>query len=400
VTEYGKVWVPGDQPPAGLSDAELQAWQHMNPNDYGYAPSVWDYLGNPSQGTGGITATAPIVAPNQTGPESYLENGQTYTNAADATTAMNGGTPATATTPSTGLSGFNPATSTASDVGAGNVSNTALTAQLNGLSSTDTGVGSSGVGATIPTPVQTPMPTLGGVAGGTSSATGTTGATSGTSQPIPTTGGSASYSLTPTTPDNALSNSTITPGAGTDRFAIAQQQYNDWQAQTDPQFQAAERDRLRYAAANGAVGQGATATSINDIAAQREADMRTKRDTFLNDALTGSIEDAYRNIGIAQQQQGVQIGQQNTAFGQQVTAQQLMDSEQGQQWAEQLQALGFNAQQIQQAFENAVQTQQLSDSESAAQFYQAYEQYVAGTSGNPVSFETWLAGQYARPAAA
>lgn len=223
---------------------------------------------------------------------------------------------------------------------------------------------------------------------------------------LPTAGAStggtsgAGYNLTPTTPNTALSNSTITPGPATDRFAIAKQQYDDWQAQTDPQFQAAERDRIRYAAAGGAIGQGATATSINDIEAQREADMRTKRDTFLNDALTGSIADQYQNIGIAQQQQGVQIGQQNTAFNQQVTVQQLMDSEQGQQWQMQMQAMGFNAQQIQQAFENQVKTQQLSDSEQAQQFYQAYQQYAAGNIGDPAAFLQWLAGQYARPAGA
>jgi hypothetical protein len=217
--------------------------------------------------------------------------------------------------------------------------------------------------------------------------------------PIPTTGGSASYSLTPTTPDNALSNSTITPGPGTDRFKIAQDRYNASVAASNPQYEADLRDATRMAAATGTIGSGSLNTSLGNIENTRQNTLAAQQSGFLNDALTGSIEDAYRNIGIAQQQQGVQIGQQNTAFGQQVTVQQLMDSEQGQQWAEQLQALGFNAAQIQQMFENAVKTQQLSDSENQQAFLQAYEQYVQGTSGNPVSYETWLAGQYAKSAA-
>lgn len=215
-----------------------------------------------------------------------------------------------------------------------------------------------------------------------------------------TSGAMSAVNLTPTTPSNALTNFTISPGALADRYSTAKTQYDDWVTQTDPQFQAANRDALRYAAAGGTIGSGQLNTSLGDIQLNRENAMRSSRDTFLGNALNASIDDAYKNIGIAQQQQAFQQGQQATAFNQNVTLQTLRDSELGQQFQQLMTTLGFNSQQQQQAFENAFKVQQLSDDETGQSFYRALQQAILGYSNDPASYMTWLAGQYAQPSRA
>lgn len=215
---------------------------------------------------------------------------------------------------------------------------------------------------------------------------------------LPTTSGAmTAVQLTPTTPTNALTNFTITPGPQTDRYATAQRNYDDWVQESDPQFQAAMRDANRYSAAAGRIGSGQATNSIGDIQTQRENNIRSKRDEFLGNALNSSIEDAYRNIGIAQQQQQFQAGQQQTGFNQQVTLQQLADSEAGQTFQQLMTTMGFNAQQIQQAFENAYRVQTLSDDETGQAFYRALQQAMFGSQGDPSDIYEWLAQLYALP---
>lgn len=122
--------------------------------------------------------------------------------------------------------------------------------------------------------------------------------------------------LTPTTVDNALTNDTITPGPMADRFKIAQDQWQNFVNATQPQYDAQLRDAERNAFGAGRGVSGALRTSLGDLANQRSLALDTQKNDFLNNALSGSIEDAYRNIGIAQQQQGFQAGQQGTAFNQ------------------------------------------------------------------------------------
>lgn len=197
----------------------------------------------------------------------------------------------------------------------------------------------------------------------------------------------AGYNLAPTIPNTSLSNSTITPGPGVDRFKIAQDEYNAAKAASEPGYRADLTMADRMAAGAGTIGSGQLNTSLGNIANTRQQTLANQQSNFLNTALTGTIADQYQNIGIAQQQQGVQIGQQNTAFNQQMSVQQLMDSEQGQQWAMQMQAMGFNAQQIQQAFENQVQTQQLSDTENNQSFNQSMQKLLVGSAGDPSGIE-------------
>jgi len=163
------------------------------------------------------------------------------------------------------------------------------------------------------------------------------------------------YNLNPTTPQNALTNSTITPGPGTDRYAIAKQQLADFTKGSEPAYQASLRDANRYNFGRGRGVSGIANNSIGDLELQRENAIRSSQDQFLGNALTGSIEDAYRNLGIAQQQQGFQAGQQQTAFGQNYA------------------------------------TQQLSDSEKKDAFSQVLQQWMAGTSNDPSQTALYLA---------
>ncbi len=274
---------------------------------------------------------------------------------------------------------------TATDAG-GSIAANLPTLQLgaNGLPATPSSTASTAPTVTPSAPSAPASPTVNGL-----SASAATGGNSG-----------AGYNLTPTTPSTALSNSTITPGPGVDRFKIAQDEYNAAKAASEPGYQADLTLADRMAAGAGTIGSGQLNTSLGNIANTRQSTLAKQQSDFLNQALTGTIADQYQNIGIAQQQQGVQIGQQNTAFNQQMSVQQLMDSEQGQQWTMQMQALGFNAQQIQQAFENQVQTQQLSDSENNQSFNQAMQKLLVGSAGDPSGIELIMMQVYGMDAEA
>ena len=215
--------------------------------------------------------------------------------------------------------------------------------------------------------------------------------------PAPTTTAGGTVNLTPTTPDTALSNYTISPGALADRFQIANARIADWNAQEEPIFDRTIQEISQNRAGAGQLGSGMLRGAFRDAANTYDQQRLSAQRGFLNDALTGSIDDAYKNIGIAQQQQGVQIGQQQQGFNNQVTLQQLQDSENGQQWTQLMQSLGFNAQQMQQAWENAYKAQQLTDDETGQAFNRAMQQFVLGSSGNPTDIEEWLAGLYALP---
>ncbi len=111
---------------------------------------------------------------------------------------------------------------------------------------------------------------------------------------------------------------TIQPGPATDRYAIAQSRYDDFAKSTDPYYQKALRDVKSAAFGRGQGGSGMLRTSLGDAANLRNIQLDTARSGFLNDALEGSIGDAYKNIGIAQQQQGFQAGQQREASSQDI----------------------------------------------------------------------------------
>lgn len=242
----------------------------------------------------------------------------------------------------------------------------------------------------VPPPTQAVVPPAMTSPGSPSTSTGTTSATApGTNLGYAT--------LSPTTPQNALTNSTILPGSQTDRIALANRAIQDWDTQDQPLFTRDVRTANLNAASRGQLGSGALNSSLGDVVNNHASNRTTAESQYLTTAQTGAIDDAYKNIGILQQQQGFESGQQQINFGQNVQLQQLADSEQGQQWTQYLQALGFNAQQIQQAFTNAFQVQQLGDSENSQSFYQALEQMIQGAQGDPTQLLEEIAKQYATP---
>lgn len=113
-----------------------------------------------------------------------------------------------------------------------------------------------------------------------------------------------------------LTSQLITPGQGTDRLQLAKQYEDAWNAATNPQFAADQRDVARQMAALGATGSGREVSSLGDVLANRDTARNAAMQNFLTNAQEGSIEDAFRKLGILQQQQGFQAGQQNTAFNQ------------------------------------------------------------------------------------
>lgn len=215
--------------------------------------------------------------------------------------------------------------------------------------------------------------------------------------PIPTSGGSPSYGLTPTTPQGSLLNQTITPGPGVDRYAIANDLLSQWDANSQPQEEAQIKALEQSGAARGQIGSGMMRGALADESNRYQTARTTAQRGFLTDALNGSVEDSYRNLGVAQDQQKFQAGQAQQGFNNNVTLQGLQDSEQGQMWTQQMQSMGFNAQQMQAAFENAYRVQQLSDDETGQAFSRAMQQFVLGSQGSPQSIEEWLAGLYALP---
>ena len=119
-----------------------------------------------------------------------------------------------------------------------------------------------------------------------------------------------------TNPQSDLRGQTIVPGAGADRNAIAQNQVNTWNASSEPQYQADLRSAVSAGYGRGQGGSGQLRTSLGNLAYNRDLQRNSAQSNYLNSALTGSIDDAYKNVGIAQNQQQFQAGLQNQTFNQ------------------------------------------------------------------------------------
>lgn len=132
--------------------------------------------------------------------------------------------------------------------------------------------------------------------------------------PLPVQGLGPGAAGTPTNPANPLTQQTLSRAPTADRFQLAQDRFQQFTEQTSPAYQAALRDATRMGAAAGGLGSGQLRTSIGDLAAQRDLNLRTNERGFLTDALEGTIADSFGDVGIAQQQQGFQNQQQQQAF--------------------------------------------------------------------------------------
>lgn len=132
--------------------------------------------------------------------------------------------------------------------------------------------------------------------------------------------------MTPTDPNNDLRSQTITPGPALDRFKLAQDQLKTFNDATNPYYEASLRDANRSAAGAGRLGSGMLRTSIGDLANQRNLQLETQGQSFLQDALSGSQDDSRANLNSLLAEQQYQTQAQNQSFNQNVVGQQLQDS--------------------------------------------------------------------------
>lgn len=176
---------------------------------------------------------------------------------------------------------------------------------------------------------------------------------------LPASGPNTAPTLTPLTPDNALTNSIIAPSANVNRFDVAKNQISDEiKNELEPQFNS---DARTISAQSFGVGRGVSGnnrTKEGDLALQHSRDINQLTSNYLNPALTGTIQDSLNNANFAAGQQQFEAGQQNTAFNQAVTGQTLADQEQGQS------------------------------------FYQALQKLLAGSSGDPAQIQLLLSELY------
>lgn len=130
----------------------------------------------------------------------------------------------------------------------------------------------------------------------------------------------------PINPASDLRSQTIGVGPTADRNQIAQNQVNTWNASSQPQFQADLRSATSQAAGAGQLGSGQLRTSLGNLAYNRDLQRNAAQSNYLGAAQTGSINDAYQNVGIAQNQQQFQAALQNQSFNQGLQALQAGES--------------------------------------------------------------------------
>jgi hypothetical protein len=123
-------------------------------------------------------------------------------------------------------------------------------------------------------------------------------------------------SLTPTTPGNDLRGSTISVAPTANRMDLAKQYTATQDQQLQPYFQRDLRDATSNAAAKGQLGSGQLRSSLGDVVNQYANARQTGAQNFYTSELDNAINDAYKNVAQANQQQAFQAGLQNQTFGQ------------------------------------------------------------------------------------
>lgn len=127
---------------------------------------------------------------------------------------------------------------------------------------------------------------------------------------------SPGVALSATNPSADLRGQTIGVGPTANREQLASSYLKNYDAATEPYFKRDVRQATSNAAANGQLRSGQLRTSLGDLALNRDIQRDAAGQNFLTNALQGSIDDAYKNVGIAQQQQAFQTGLQGQAFNQ------------------------------------------------------------------------------------
>lgn len=157
-------------------------------------------------------------------------------------------------------------------------------------------------------------------AGMPSAATGAPAAAASTGNPTldgllnGTATGAGSVNTSPLNPNQSLLGQVISPGALTNPVDMAKAAWNTFSQSTDPTYQASLRDAAREAAATGSLGSGMLNTNLGSLAAQRTNQLQTAQQQLMESALGQANQNAYQNVGIAQQQQGFQNQLQQEAF--------------------------------------------------------------------------------------
>lgn len=145
----------------------------------------------------------------------------------------------------------------------------------------------------------------------------------GATAPKPALPTSPGVSLTPTNPTNDLRGQTIGVGPTANRADLANTYIQNWDKADQPYFQRDQRAATSNAAGRGQLGSGQLRGALGDVVQQHDLQRQNAQSNFYTDALRGSIDDAYKNVGVAQQQQQFQTGLQNQTFGQDLTRYQV-----------------------------------------------------------------------------
>lgn len=197
-----------------------------------------------------------------------------------------------------------------SDVDKANVPQSPMTANgfvtPNGVGSVTGGTQGVKRGGTVVTSTANNIPGVGSVGGGGLTTPTSTGGV----------GGMGNVDRTATDPKTALTTQTLSRVPGADRFKLALQGVQDWETSTRPGFEADVRDATRQAAGRGQTGSNILRGRYGDVTANRDLQRNAVTNQYLRDALTGSIDDSFRDVGVAQDQQKFQQGQQESAFEQ------------------------------------------------------------------------------------
>lgn len=235
----------------------------------------------------------------------------------------------------------------------------------------------------------TPVPAAGGG-----------GMTPPTPTPIPgVTGGPGSPPAPPTGatfgPDSNLINSQVNPTNdprtmnlqgmqdaqlqkilnGPDRYAMARDRYNTFTNATDPSYQHSIQDATDAAAAHGQIRSGQLTNKYGDLSRQRALDLTTAKDTFLQNALEGSIGDTQR--GFADVSNAA-----DTAYGQGAAGRNEVRGERG-----------YQSSQAQQALINRILQYQAETGAQNTSFGQGADLYGAGNTGDPYGAYASASGQ-------
>lgn len=257
---------------------------------------------------------------------------------------VNQGTPSTLTTPvSVNGTPVTPGSSVPSSTFGGPASTPPTTPPA-------TSTGSTGVSA---------APGVLPVLGGSGTSTGTTG----TPGVLPVAGATTGYTppanggvkLTPTDPNNPLSAQTISVDPGVNRVAVNDAALNSTiQNVVQPALAANARTVAAESFGAGRGVSGMNRTAEGNLASDTDKQIADLTNQSNANAVTGTIGDAQSAAALAAEQQQNQEGEQQTAFGQNLTA------------------------------------QQLADQESNAAFNQALQQALVGAQGDPAQLELLL----------